>query len=237
MPPDGVSWGLSVRSNSFDGQELTRKIGRSFVLFKVPMGLVILLFLMLLWEVIRVNLEPAVRHSGIWRLVLLDRSSAASLLAVAVGLAFARAQYARAVRPLIGWSARAQVNDRGMNGRHLWYVEIRNGGTHSVAVDEVNYRLRHRQGWGGEWVSHQSMVEGLERLNLELGKDFDLNTIGQGAVLGKFYIGRFSEQATKLLEDFEIRVRVTDAVGDRHERTLHCLRGAETELRSAAARQ
>ncbi|WP_162951933.1 hypothetical protein [Streptomyces griseorubiginosus] len=223
--------------NTLDGQELTHKIGRSFLLFKVPILLVIALLLMLVWEIIRVNLEPAARKSGVWQLVLLDRSSAASLLAVAVGLTFARAQYARAVRPLIGWSAEAQRNDRGMNGRHIWYVEMQNGGTHGVAVDEVSYRLRHRQGWGGEWVNHQTMVQGLERLNLEIGKDFDLNTIGQGAVLGNCYVGRFSEPATKLLEDFEIRVRVTDAAGDRHERTLHCLRGAETELRSAAARQ
>lgn len=220
----------------FEGQELTRKIGRSFVLFKVPMGLVILLFLMLLWEIVRTNLEPGARDSGMWRLSLLDRPSAASLLAVAMGLTFARAQYARAVRPLIGWRAQPRSNEYGMNGRHVWHVEMRNGGTHSVAVDEVSYRLRHRQGWGGEWVSHRSMVAGLEQLSLEIGKDFDLNTIGQGAVLGTVYVGRFSEQATKLLEDFEIRVRVTDAVGDRHERTLHCLRGAETELRSASAR-
>lgn len=228
--------GLGMQRDTFGGQELTRKIGRSFVLFKIPMGLVVLLFLMLLWETVRMNLEPSVRDSGIWHLTILDRASAANLLAVAMGLTFARAQYARAVRPLIGWTAQAQGNEFGMNGRHIWHVEMRNGGTHSAAVDEVSYRLRHRQGWGGEWVGHQSMVEGLERLNLEIGKDFDLNTIGQGAVLGTVYIGRFSEQATKLLEEFEIRVRVTDAVGDRHERTLHCLRGAETELRSASAR-
>ncbi|MEU4352904.1 hypothetical protein [Streptomyces sp. NPDC023838] len=220
----------------FEDQELTRKIGRSFVLFKIPMGLTILLVLVLLWEIVRVNLQPTARESGIGHLAILDRSSAASLLAVAMGLTFARAQYARAVRPLIGWVAEAESNSFGMNGRYIWHVKMGNGGAHCVAVDEVSYRLRHRQGWGGEWVDHQSMVQGLERLHLEIGKDFDLNTIGRGAVLGTVYVGRFSEQATKELQDFEIRVRVTDAAGDRYERTLHCLKGAETELRSASAR-
>jgi len=226
-----------MQQNRLDGQGLTRRIGRNLVLFKIPVCLLGLLLLMMLWEIVRANLDADVRKTGIWSLSLLDRQSVASLLAVSMGLIFARAQYAWTVRPLIGWRAEPRLNEYGMSSRHVWHVEMGNGGTHNVAVDEVEYRLRHFQGWDGHWMAHGEMVSSLERQGLKIGKDFDLNTIGQGAVLGdSVYVGRFSERAIHMLEDFEIRVRVTDAVGDRHERTLHCLRGAETELRSVSAR-
>lgn len=36
----------------------------------------------------------------------------------------------------------------------------------------------------------------LEQLGLVLGKDFDLNTLGAGAMLGSAYFGRFSVPST-----------------------------------------
>ncbi|MEU9008904.1 hypothetical protein AB0D12_03785 [Streptomyces sp. NPDC048479] len=215
-------------------QDQTRKIGTSLVTFWYPMILVCALSVIMIWEIVRTNLTSS-RGSGVWDFTILDRQSAANLLAVAMGLTFARAQYARAVRPLIGWSATPRENDYGMTSRHIWYVEMANGGTHNVAVNEVHYRLGYRNATQSQWVGHYTAVQLLENHGLQIGTDFDLNTIGQGAVLGSVYIGRFSEKATREIGDVELRVRVTDAVGDRHERTLHCLRGAETELRSASA--
>jgi len=82
-------------------------------------------------------------------------------------------------------------------------------------------------------MTHDGVVSRLEQLGLILGKDFDLNTLGVGAILGSAYAGRFSLAAVGALDDVKMRICVIDGVGDHHERVVHCLFAASSELRSA----
>ncbi|GGP93366.1 hypothetical protein GCM10010278_84230 [Streptomyces melanogenes] len=190
----------------------------------------------MIWEIFRANLADSKGQES-WGLTILDRQSAASLLAVAMGLTFARAQYASAVRPLITWSGNPRKNDFDMTSRYIWYVEMANGGTHNAVVYDISYRLKYLDGTASEWVdTRDRAAQLLGRLGLGSGTDFDLNTIKRGAVLGSaLYIGRFSLDATRKMDEFELRVRVSDAVGDHHERTLACFSGAREEMPFALA--
>jgi hypothetical protein len=220
-----------------DGQQY--RVSRNLVMFTIPAVIIGLLGAMLVWEVVRDNLDAATRARWPWRLVLLDLQSVSNMLALSVGLAFARAQYARVVRPLITWTGRAERNTYGMRGTHVWVVNIANGCSHNARLEGVAYQVVEAGGDGsagggdGRWLAHDAVVLRLEELGLVLGRDFDLNTLGAGAMLGSMYAGRFSLGAVGTLEDVRMRVRVVDSVGDRHERVVRCLFAATAELRSA----
>jgi len=212
-----------------------RRVGRNLVLFTIPLILVSVLSVVLIWEIVRINLGDTTKTHWPWRLTLLDLQSVSNMLALTAGLAFARAQYARAVRPLIGWSGNACDNTYRMAGTHVWLVNIHNGGTHNATVERVDYRVEPKRAESSGWLDHDTTVMRLEGLDLLIGKDFDLNTFGYGGLLGSVYVGRFSARAVEVLDDLCMRVRVVDAVGDHHERVIFCLFSAAGELRSARA--
>ncbi|MFF9806072.1 hypothetical protein ACF1G5_13225 [Streptomyces coeruleorubidus] len=225
--------------------DLQHRVHRSPLLFTAPVVLLTVLASMTSWEIAKSNLSPAVRDDWPWRLALLDQEALGSLLAVALGFVFARAQYSRTVRPIIGWNGHVSGNTYGMSSKYVWVVDIRNGGMHSAVAESVEYHVQPK----GEqipaaeipWHGYQATIDKLESLGLRIGKDFDLNPFASGFPLstdidGKgMYAARLSIPAIALLDNLYIRMRVTDAVGDTHERILHCLRGAEVELRSALA--
>lgn len=220
-----------IRSEA-DGRQ--HRVSRNLVMFTVPAVIIGLLSAMLVWEVARDNMDPATKAHWPWRLALLDVPSVSNMLALSVGLAFARAQYARVVQPLITWAGRAERNTYGMRGTHVWVVHIANGSTHNARLEEVRYQVIGAQdGEAGGWLAHDNVVSRLEQLGLVLGKDFDLNTLGAGAMLGSAYAGRFSLAAVGALDDVRMRIRVIDGVGDHHERVVRCLFAAGAELRSA----
>ncbi|MFF4654934.1 hypothetical protein [Streptomyces sp. NPDC001381] len=222
-----------------------RRVHRSPVLFTTPVVLLAVLTVMALWETIRGNITGPSGNHWPWRLALLDQEALSSLLAVSLGFVFARAQFARAVRPIIGWNGYVSSDLPTMNGRFVWVVGIRNGGMHSGALESLEYHVQPK----GEmtpaadiqWQGYEATVTELEALGLRLGKDFDLNALGAGTPIGVttdrdgLYAVRLSVPALSLLDNLYIRIRVTDAVGDTHERILHCLRAAEVEIRSAVA--
>ncbi|MGG8405094.1 hypothetical protein ACM614_00130, partial [Streptomyces sp. 12297] len=223
-----------------------RRVGRNMVLFTIPLILLTLLSALLVWEVVRLNLSASDRRDWPWRLSLLDLQSVSNMLALTAGVAFARAQYARSARPQIGWSGAPDDNTYGMAGSKVWVVQALNGGTHSATVESVAYRIewmttdstgRRLQ---TDWITGEAAISELMRGHpsdpageqLANGRDFYLNTIGYGGQLGTIDVGRFSMRLVDRLH-IELRLRVADAAGDRHERVLCCLKGAKGEMRSA----
>lgn len=221
------------------------RVRRNPTLFTTPVVLLVVLIVMLVWELIRANLSPSRTGHWPWRLTLLDQEALCSLLAVSLAFVFARAQFARTVRPIIGWNGRVISDIPGTTGAITWVVGIRNGGMHSAALESIAYHVQPKgqpvPAAEVRWKGYEATVAELEALGLRLGKDFELNALGVGTPLGVttnrdgLYAARFSPPALAALDNLYIRIRVIDAVGDTHERILHCLRAAEVEIRSAIA--
>ncbi|MGW1929401.1 hypothetical protein [Streptomyces sp. NPDC001919] len=205
------------------------------MLFTVPIVMLFLLTAVLGWEIVRANMTDAARTQWPWRLELLDMEPLGSLLAVAVGAVLARAQYARTVRPALGWRADWTTGHlRG--GAPEWQVGLLNGGSHTVVVESYECRVVLR----GEdprdaapWTDVEGAAEVLTRAGLSVGVDFQLVVVGNFPLVGTgsyetTLIGAFSPRFVDEVAALHIRVRVGDAVGDSHERILDALKGARS---------
>ncbi|SCD86554.1 hypothetical protein [Streptomyces sp. OspMP-M43] len=218
-------------------QDSQRRVRRSPLLFAVPLWLLAVLILILLWEAVRANVPPDVRGAWPWRLELLDMEALGSLLAVAVGAVLARAQYARTVRPYLGWRGSWR---KGLlaEGEPAWRVGILNGGQHIAVIESWECRVALRGGGGvgaAPWVPVPDVVATLTAGGLTVGRDYQLIAFGAGFSLvgtGNYEtvpVGVFSRRCVERVDVLHVRVRVTDVVGDSHERVLDCLRGARVQ--------
>ncbi|MFI8962727.1 hypothetical protein ACIGO8_11455 [Streptomyces sp. NPDC053493] len=130
------------------------------MLFTAPIVLLVLLTAVLGWEIVPANATAQARASWPWRLELLDMEPLGSLLAVAAGAALARAQYARTVRPHLGWRADWTTGHlRG--GVPGWRVRLRNGGWNTVVVEEYACRVVLRGGSPTDGASGWTDVQGV----------------------------------------------------------------------------
>lgn len=218
-------------------QDSQRRVRRSPLLFTAPLVLLAVLILILFWESVRANVSPGARDDWPWRLQLLDMEALGSLLAVAAGAVLARAQYARTVRPYLGWRGSWR---KGLlaEGGPAWRVGILNGGQHIAVIESWECRVvpRGEAGAGAApWVSVTDVVATLTAGGLSVGRDYQLITFGAGFPLvgtGNYEtvpVGVFSRRFVERVDALHVRVRVTDVVGDSHERVLDCLRGARAE--------
>lgn len=214
-----------------------RRVRRSPLLFTAPLVLLAVLILILLWEAVRANVSPGARDDWPWRLQLLDTEALGSLLAVAVGAVLARAQYARTVRPYLGWRGSWR---KGLlaEGEPAWRVGILNGGQHIAVIESWECRVVLRGEAGAQaapWVAVPDIVAALTAGGLSVGRDYQLISFGAGFPLvgtgnhEPVPVGVFSRRCVERVDALHIRVRVTDVVGDSHERVLDCLRGARVE--------
>ncbi|MEV5975353.1 hypothetical protein [Streptomyces sp. NPDC051921] len=197
--------------------------------------LLVLLTGVLGWEIVRANMTEAARAAWPWRLQLLDMEPLGSLLAVAAGAVLARAQYARTVRPLLGWRADWKTGHlRG--GVPEWQVGLLNGGSHTVVVEEYACRVVLRDDTAQEaapWTDVQGAAAALTGAGLTVGEDFQLVTMGNFPLVGTgsyetTMLGAFSQRFVDEVEALYLRVRVVDVVGDSHERILDALKGARS---------
>ncbi|MET9767702.1 hypothetical protein [Streptomyces sp. NPDC006415] len=211
-----------------------RRVRRSPLLFTAPLVLLAALMLILLWEAVRANVSPGVRDDWPWRLQLLDMEALGSLLAVAAGAVLARAQYARTVRPYLGYRGSWR---RGLltEGEPAWRVGILNCGQHIAVVESWECHVVLRGGpeeAAQPWVAVPDVVATLTAGGLTVGQDYQLIAFGTGFPLvgtGNYDtvpVGIFSQRCVEKVESLHIRVRVTDVVGDSYERVLDCMRGA-----------
>lgn len=158
-----------------------RRVRRSPLLFTVPIVLLVLLAAVLGWEAVRANMTEEARAAWPWRLQLLDMEPLGSLLAVAAGAVLARAQYARTVRPMLGWRADWTTGHlRG--GVPEWQVGLLNGGSHAAVVEAYECRavLRGEEpDQAAPWTDVQGVAAVLTGAGLTVGEDFQLVTMGK----------------------------------------------------------
>ncbi|WP_063755677.1 hypothetical protein [Streptomyces sp. NRRL F-2747] len=215
-----------------------RRIRRNRWLFTAPLVLLCLLAVVLVWEIVRGNVSEASRAHWPWRLQLMGAEPLASLLAVAAGAVLARAQYARTVRPALGWRAEFVAGQLPGPGKD-WSVGVLNGGQHNVVVEHVDYRLTLARdaaaGQPGEddgWTGLAGVGEQLVAAGLRPTVDFRLVGMGAGYPLvatGTYEtvgVGVFSKRFLDEVRAFHMRIQVVDSVGDTHERIVQCLEGA-----------
>ncbi|CUM35802.1 FIG01129257: hypothetical protein [Streptomyces venezuelae] len=223
------------RGGPANGMDAQRRVRRSPLLFTVPIVLLVLLTAVLGWEAVRANMTAAARAEWPWRLELLDMEPLGSLLAVAVGAVLARAQYARTVRPALGWRADWTTGHlRG--GIPEWQVGLLNGGSHTVVIEAYECRavLRgHDPQLAAPWTDVEGVAEVLTEAGLTVGEDFQLITMGNFPLVGTgsyetTMLGAFSQRFIDQVEALHLKVRVVDVVGDSHERILDALKGARS---------
>ncbi|MEU1126375.1 hypothetical protein ABZ371_23115 [Streptomyces sp. NPDC005899] len=228
------------RSGAAPPSDVQRRVRRSPLLFTAPLVLLCVLTLVLVWEAVRANVTAGARTEWPWRLQLLDADVLGSLLAVAAGAVLARAQYARTVRPYLGWRS-SWVQGHLEGDAHAWRVGILNGGQHIAAIDSWDCRVvlaGTSPGGDGPWVDVSEAVSQLTAAGLTVADDFQLVRFGRGFPLvgtagyETVLAGAFSRRFVERVDALYLRVRVTDVVGDSHERIGDCMKGARALARA-----
>lgn len=213
-----------------------RRVRRSPLLFTAPLVLLGLLAAVLIWETVRANMTGGARAEWPWRLQLLSMEALGSLLAVAAGAVLARAQYARTVRPCLGWRGMWTTGDLGAD-IPAWQVGILNAGQHIALIEawDCQVILRgQRDVRGTPWVDVPDAVAQLTAAGFAPTEDFRIVGFGTGFPLvgtGSYetvMVGAFSRRCVEGVDALYLRVRVTDVVGDSHERVLDCMKYSRT---------
>ncbi|MFG2174450.1 hypothetical protein ACGFMO_24355 [Streptomyces niveus] len=216
-----------------------RRVRRSRLLFVAPLVLLGVLVLILLWEVVRSNMTAGSRAEWPWRLRILEPDPLGSLLAVAAGAVFARAQYARTVRPYLGWRASWEKGVLRPDATQ-WRVGILNGSQHTAVIESYDFRVIPTGSTGdgdASWTDAQGAGAVLTAAGLTEREDYLLINFGPGFPLvgtGNYetvLVGAFSKRVVDQVDALYVRVRVTDAVGDSHERIVNCLKAARVSPR------
>lgn len=224
----------AVRDGRVLLSDAQRRIRRSPLLFTAPLIFLVLLSAVLIWEMTRANVTAETRTEWPWRLQLIAPEALGSLLAVAAGAVLARAQYARTVSPYLGWRG-AWVKGQLTENASAWRVGILNGGQHLAVVESWDCRVvmkGARDLADAPWGSVRSAAAELTDAGLVDGEDFRLIAFGAGFPLvaaGGGYetvlVGAFSENFVARVQSLYVRARITDVVGDTHERIMDCMKG------------
>ncbi|MCX5014757.1 hypothetical protein OG765_27760 [Streptomyces sp. NBC_00555] len=221
--------------------ETQRRIRRNRWLFTAPLVLLCVLAVVLIWEIVRGNIPEAARTHWPWRLQLMSAEPLASLLAVAAGAVLARAQYSRAIRPVLGWRSEFEPGLLPGSGK-AWKVGILNGGQNNAVLEQVDYHLVMAgdpvdgPDSGVEWTGLTTLGEQLADAGLRAAVDFRILYFGGGYPMvatgshETIPVGVFSKRFIDEVHAFYMRIRVTDGVGDTHERIIDCLKGARESV-------
>ncbi|MFF1746856.1 hypothetical protein [Streptomyces mirabilis] len=213
-----------------------RVVHRSGLFSRLLVVLVGMAVLLLGYSLFRENLSARLTRDWPWKLKLLDIQSAVTAVLGTGGAALARAQYARTVRPAIGYGGRVVANT-APNERLAWACKLLNGG-HEVAITAdtgywIGYTSARRAAGAvdsSEWMSQPEATAAIVSRGLAERQDFQLNLVGRGYPIpgqGQLFLGWFTEKAMRDLESVYVRVRVVDRVGDVHERVVNLLKGAD----------
>ncbi|MEU4267364.1 hypothetical protein [Streptomyces sp. NPDC026092] len=213
-----------------------RRVRRSPLLYTAPIVLLCLLTAVLGWEIVRANMTEQARTDWPWRLQLLDMEPLGSLLAVAAAAVLARAQYARTVRPLLGWKS-DWTTGRLRGGGVEWRAAVYNGGQYSAVIERYDCRVvlaGESDPASTPWTDLPGAVAILTGAGLAAGEDFQIRLFGNFPLVGTgtyetVEMGSFSRRFVAEVDAFYVRLRVVDTVGDTHERIMNCLKGARSE--------
>ncbi|MFJ1758368.1 hypothetical protein [Kitasatospora sp. NPDC088134] len=152
------------------------------------------------------------------------------------GALLARAQYATATRPMIGFDERVVRLSPDAHGL-VWGCQLRNGAQDAATVRDVRYAVRflgHDQPAAGTWLDRDALTDELERMGLRADVDYMVKLWTRGAPLAgqeRSMIGWFGPHALGVIDTLVVRVQVVDRVGDVHERSNNLLKAAIREPR------
>ncbi|MCT4357332.1 hypothetical protein M5362_29965 [Streptomyces sp. Je 1-79] len=217
------------------GSDAQRRVRRSPLLFTAPIVLLCLLTVILGWEIARANMTEQARTDWPWRLQLLDMEPLGSLLAVAAAAVLARAQYARTVRPYLGW--RSDWTTGALRGNDAeWHSGVYNGGQHPAVIERYECRVvlaGESDQASTPWTDVPGVAATLTAAGLVVGEDFQIPLFGSFPLVGTgtyetVLMGAFSRRFVDEVDALYMRVRVVDTVGDSHERIMNCLKGARS---------
>jgi hypothetical protein len=225
------------RERSIDRQELHRRqrvVRRNRVFVLLPALAVLVSSIVLVWEIVRSNLPQSMLPALPWRLRILDIQSATTAVTVFGALLVARLQYARTVRPALGWRIRRLQTDLlpTANDERPWVVDVFNGGGGPAVIESIEYHLDFEgapKRLSGAWHPAQNVIGTFNDHGLVFGRDYVVGVRGSGGPLppateldqGQF-LAAFTDAVIRSLHHLDIRVRVSDSVGDVHERLLDC---------------
>lgn len=201
----------------------------------VPTLALIAFVAILVWEILRTNLSaPTLAHYP-WKVSLLGISPAASLAGVFGGLLLARSQFARSVRPVIGWGG-TWVRPDGA-AEQTWIVTVHNGGAGLGIVADVDYQLQFNSEdtRPDHWIGFSDLKERYKQGKLDPG-DISIIELGRGNPLASgtrpkdgFEVMRLKESARTKLKVVDMRITIADIVGDLHQRHMVLLTGMQNE--------
>lgn len=110
-----------------DANGTTDIIRRSRLFFTFPVVIISIVSANLIWEVVRSNVAPHELMSWPFRFTILNDSTTATVLAVFISLFMGRLQWARALRPIVGFA----IDDEGMQFKldsDTWRLWVYNSG-------------------------------------------------------------------------------------------------------------
>ncbi|MGA5426198.1 hypothetical protein ACPCVL_05240 [Streptomyces koyangensis] len=227
-----------MSSADADGEErwAQRRVSVRGATLRLPRVLLAAALADLVWEIVKANLDGPVREEWPWRLVLLDASTCAALVALLTGILVTRSQLSQTMRPVLTWSGFEGHSAQLPHSRRT--VTLANHGGGRAVVRSVAYRVR-ATGEGAEdgpadgaWLSWHQAVDALAALGLDRGGDFFLLHLGPGAAVRTagtaaredMEIAALNATALDRVAVLDIRIRVADVLGDLHERDLQCVR-------------
>jgi len=203
------------------GSARQRLVQRNWRFSIIPRLALALLFLVLVWEVLRQNMCPNVWP---WSIAILGVAPAATLTGIFASLLIAREQFARSMRPNLTWSCRFDSEGSA------WLLYLNNFGPGPATIEQITYSVTIMVGTEEKKandVSHRQVVEVLRELGLEEGRDYNLELITSGAALPVvkqreegFEFAAFKPQALDRITRLTFRVRVIDVMGDHHEKSM-----------------
>ncbi|MGW4028779.1 hypothetical protein ACWEFL_05550 [Streptomyces sp. NPDC004838] len=189
----------------------------------------------LCYALVRENLPQSVTRDWPWKLKLLDLQGAVTAVIATGGAYLARAQYARTIRPALGYFGRVMAGI-APDDRLAWVCHLFNGGQDVAVTAHVSYRVTYTAAARARgatdspnWVTQQEAVASLAGCGLLDRSDFALDLIGPGRPIpGQqlMFLGWFTAEAMRQAEDVFCRIHVVDRVGDTHERVISLLKGA-----------
>lgn len=206
-----------------------RVISRNRLSYRVPQTAFWFMAADVLWEVVKEN-RPKTRSPGApWWFTVFDLSTAVTAAGIIGSLLIARTQFARTIRPALGFSSNQLPVSALITLPSRWTASVTNGGpgTCTVLRSEWRYAL-FDEPIEDRWLSWQDAVEALAQRGLDYGRHYYLLHLGPSAVLPgnanhRLEIASFSERAVSMLRTVELRIQVVDLVGDVHERIGNCL--------------
>jgi hypothetical protein len=216
------------------GRLSQRVVSRNALTFRAPQAVFWFLIVDILWEVVKENRPQESSPAFPWWFTVFNLSTGVTAAGIFGSLLIARSQFARAIRPALGFFTDERAGSIRVTLPARWTVRMTNGGPGACTVRSCEWRYAlPGQEAEGPWLSWQDAIVGLKASGIAYGRHYYLINLGPGAVLSgnasqQLEIGSFSERAVSVLDSLEIRINVIDLAGDVHERIGDLLHSARS---------